>query len=435
MDLLLGAARRCWWSDPGRDARILVATTATSLAGDQSHPTLQSVLAFAAPDTHGAVVRANLAGLSRAPGLDAVQLTYLGIAGTILGAFERSRVLFAAAVPQLREQGRLGLLVRALNHDAFNCVYACQWADAVTVSDECERVASRAGQHRWIALAKVPVAVVAALHGDDARAERLSSEAQQVLLPAATGSAIALLQTGRTYAALGRRDYHEAYKQLLRVYDPADPAYNHLLRMYHIGDLADAASHSGHHDEARELMDEITAGATEEPGPLLSVSLTFARAMLAPDEDAGTAFEQALTEDLRRWPFHYARLKLEYGSWLRHHRRPTQSREHLRTARDILDALGAVPWRNRADAELRAGGEHRRSEPPLASRFDQLTPQEQQIARMVVSGLSNREIAARLSVSHRTVGYHLYRMFPKLGITSRAEVGTVLAEADELTAS
>ena len=205
--------------------------------------------------------------------------------------------------------------------------------------------------------------------------------------------------------------------------------------MYHIGDLADAARHSGHHDQARELIGELTAWATEEPGPLLSVSLTFGTRHARPDEDAGTVFEQALTEDLRRWPFHYARLKLEYGSWLRHHRCPARSREHLRTARDILDALGARAWRDRADAELRASGERRRSKPPLASRFDQLTAQEQQIARMVLDGLSNREIAARLIVSHRTIGYHLYRMFPKLGITSRAELGAVLAEAGVLTAS
>ena len=89
MDLLLGAARRCWWTDPGRDARMLVAATATRLAGDQSHPTLQSVLAFAAPDAHGGGGPREPRPPVARPGLDAVQLTHLGIAATILGAFEQ----------------------------------------------------------------------------------------------------------------------------------------------------------------------------------------------------------------------------------------------------------------------------------------------------------------------------------------------------------
>lgn len=431
-DLLLGAARRCWWTDPGRQRRLLVATTATDLASDQAHPTLQSVLAFAAPDAYGAAVRERLAGLSHDPSLDAVQLTHLGIAGSILGAFERSRVLLAAAIPQLREQHRLGLLLRALNHDAFNAVYTSQWADAIAASDECERAAAQAGQPRWVALAKVPTAVVAALRGQNAEVERLAAEAEQALLPAGSGSAMALVQIARGLNALGRRDYQEAYEHLLRIFDPADSAYNHLLRMYHIGDLADAARHSGHLDQAGELIGELTASATEEPGPLLSVSLAFGTAMLADDGTAGRVFEQVLSEDLRRWPFHYARLKLEYGGWLRRHRQLARSREHLRTARDILDAIGARAWRDRADAELRASGERHRAEVSRSGRFGQLTAQEQQIARMVLDGLSNREIGERLLVSHRTVGYHLYRMFPKLGITSRAELGAVLAEAGVL---
>jgi DNA-binding CsgD family transcriptional regulator len=432
MDLLLGAARRCWWADPGRHVRLLVATTAMELASDQMHPTLQPVLAFAAPDVYGSLARDNLAAVSLDAGLDAVQLTHLGIAGTILGAFERSRVLLAAAIPQLREQRRLGLLVRALNHDANSAVYACQWDDVIAASDESERAAAEAGQHRWVALSKVPKALVAGLRGEDAELEKLASEAEQVLLPAATGSAIALLQIARGLAALGRRDYTEAYEYLLRIFDPADSAYNHLLRMYHIGDLADAACHSGHRARARELIEELSAGATEESGPLLAVSLAFGIAMLADDEEAGAAFEQALTKDLRRWPLHYARLKLEYGGWLRRHRQPAHSREHLRTARDILDALGARAWRDRADTELRASGQSHRADSSRASRFGQLTAQEQHIARMVLDGLSNREIGERLSVSHRTVGSHLYRMFPKLGITSRAELGAVLAEAGVL---
>jgi len=146
-------------------------------------------------------------------------------------------------------------------------------------------------------------------------------------------------------------------------------------------------------------------------------------------DDAQQKFELALAGELRRWPFYYGRLKLEYGRWLRRHGQSAQAREHLRTARDLLDAIEASAWRQRAGDALRAAGVRVRAAPPQSPRLEQLTPHEQQIARLVVAGLSNREIGERLSVSHRTIGYHLYRMFPKLSITSRAELGVVLAEA------
>jgi DNA-binding NarL/FixJ family response regulator len=92
----------------------------------------------------------------------------------------------------------------------------------------------------------------------------------------------------------------------------------------------------------------------------------------------------------------------------------------LRAAHEAFDALGAEPWSERARQELRASGESSRQR--MLEAWDQLSPQELQIAQMAAQGLSNREIGQRLFLSHRTVGYHLYRIFPKLGITSRAEL-------------
>jgi DNA-binding CsgD family transcriptional regulator len=422
MDLLMSAARRGWQGTADHQIRLLISQTALELTADPLHPVLLSVLAYATPDIHGPLVRSRLALLAGQASLDPVQLAHLGQAATVLGAFEQSRALLAAVIPQLRAQGRLGLLVRALYNDAASAIYTGQWPEASAAYEECQRLAAETGQPHRVALVKSCAAVVAAMRGDDAEAERLAGEAEQVLVTGSTAAAL-----GRGLAALGRRDYDEAYQHLMRLYDPADGAFHYLMRMYHLGDLADAASHSGHRDQARELVAELTASVTGEPGPLLAVSLTFARVMLASDEDAGPLFERALADDLRQWPFYHARLRLEYGGWLRRHRQPAQSRRHLRAARDILDAIGARAWRDRADAELRASGV--RARVPEAGRFERLTAQEQQIARMVLAGLSNREIGERLQVSHRTIGYHLYRMFPKLGITSRAELGAVIAEA------
>jgi DNA-binding NarL/FixJ family response regulator len=125
-----------------------------------------------------------------------------------------------------------------------------------------------------------------------------------------------------------------------------------------------------------------------------------------------------------RWPFQRARLQLTYGAWLRRQRRIADARSALRSARDAFDAIGTPAWAERARQELRAAGETSQGRTPEV--WDQLSPQELQIASMAAEGLSNREIAQRLYLSPRTVGSHLHRAFPKLGITSRTQLGSAL---------
>jgi DNA-binding NarL/FixJ family response regulator len=96
----------------------------------------------------------------------------------------------------------------------------------------------------------------------------------------------------------------------------------------------------------------------------------------------------------------------------------------------VFDSLGATPWSERARQELRATGEKSRRRTPDAR--DELTPQELQIAQMAAQGLSNREIGQRLYLSHRTVGSHLYRIYPKLGLTSRTELAPVLSATERV---
>ncbi|MEJ0042598.1 MAG: helix-turn-helix transcriptional regulator [Rhizomicrobium sp.] len=152
--------------------------------------------------------------------------------------------------------------------------------------------------------------------------------------------------------------------------------------------------------------------------------LFHAKALLAAPDRAEAFFQDGLATGGRNWPFLRGRLFLAYGEWLRRQRRSIDARVPLRAARDIFDVLGAVPWSERSRRELRAAGETSR---PRAGRvLDTLTPQELQIAEFAACGLSNKEIGARLYLSHRTVGYHLYRIFPKLGITARSGLQTAL---------
>jgi DNA-binding CsgD family transcriptional regulator len=167
------------------------------------------------------------------------------------------------------------------------------------------------------------------------------------------------------------------------------------------------------------------AAAGERPGTWIALVLRHARALVADPTEAGDRFEEALAADLARWPFQRARIQLAYGQWLRRDRRIADSRSLLRAARDTFDALGCVPWSEQARRELRASGERSRRRVPEAR--DQLTAQELQIAQLAADGLSNREIGQRLYLSHRTVSTHLYRVFPKLGITSRGELSAALA--------
>jgi DNA-binding CsgD family transcriptional regulator len=166
--------------------------------------------------------------------------------------------------------------------------------------------------------------------------------------------------------------------------------------------------------------------------PTLHGGLVYARAVLAPDGEAERLYDVALRSDLRQHAFDHARLQLAHGAWLRR-RRVTESRAPLRAARQAFDALGCAPWGERARQELRASGEQSLSRAPAAR--DQLLTQELQIAQMAATGMTNREIGQQLYLSPRTVGSHLYRLFPKLGVTSRSQLAGALNVAGEAPAT
>jgi DNA-binding CsgD family transcriptional regulator len=149
-------------------------------------------------------------------------------------------------------------------------------------------------------------------------------------------------------------------------------------------------------------------------------------ALTAPGDLAGALFEEALTAPAaQQWPFDLARVQLLYGERLRRARETTRSRHHLQAALAVFDCLGASAWAERAAAELAATAPTRQR--PEPGNADDLTAQERQVAELAAAGLSNKQIAARLYMSHRTVGSHLYRVFPKLGISSRAALRDALS--------
>jgi DNA-binding CsgD family transcriptional regulator len=161
------------------------------------------------------------------------------------------------------------------------------------------------------------------------------------------------------------------------------------------------------------------------------------RALLAADDESGRLFEASLDMHAQAArPFERARTELAFGEFLRRARRPRDAREHLRAALDGFEALGAELWAERARVELRASGQTARRR--VADTRDQLTEQELQIAHFVAQGLSNREVAAQLFLSPRTIAAHLRNIFRKLGISSRTELARLHLEsvgADEADAA
>ena len=186
-------------------------------------------------------------------------------------------------------------------------------------------------------------------------------------------------------------------------------------------ELVEACVRTGDRQRAETAIAALE-GFAEPEGPGWARALAArCRALLARGEDAEREFERALslhTEGDRA--FDRARTALLYGEFLRRERRRVDARAQLRAALEVFEQLGAAAWAHRARVELRASGESARKRDP--STIDELTPQELQVARFVAEGLSNKEVAAQLFLSPRTIEYHLRHVFTKLGITSRTQL-------------
>jgi DNA-binding CsgD family transcriptional regulator len=427
ISLLTQAAMRCHWTTPREGMRELVIDTAMQLGIGDENPQLMSILALADPVRCGARI---LDVLSRVPpdgGGDANATHLFGLTASVLGDFEVAVPFLTAAVGGLRTQGRFTWLSRMLMGRAWAYAHLGRWDLVAPDAEEAIRLAEETGQQAPAARARVVKAMLAGVRGEAEEAEVLVAEVERVMLPKGMNAALVEVQLARGLTALGIGHYADAYEHLIRSFERQDPAWHEIKRCWAIGDLAEAARHSGHLEEARALLPEMEAILSETRPPRLRVALEYARPLLAEDEEAEDLFRAALDADLAAWPFARARLELSFGAWLRRQRRVAESRVPLRAARDAFDALGAAPWFERARHELRGAGVT--SRPRKRGAMAELTPQELQIARMAASGLSNREIGQQLYMSHRTVGAHLYHVFPKLGVTSRGQIRDALDAA------
>ena len=270
---------------------------------------------------------------------------------------------------------------------------------------------------------------LAALRGDRDRALTLAQQAEIYPLPEGFSQVGWLVAQVRAMTATGRGDFEEAYQQLSTISPPGTLDVRVGTPVHVALDLVEAAVRTGRTDEARAHVALLRSARIAELSYPQRVLVTAAGALVADtDAEAERLFEAALAvPGADRRPFDRARVQLLFGEQQRRARQPQRARTLLATARDTFTWLGAVPWADRASEELRAAGQSTPIRLLGRAGDADLAPQELRIAELAASGLTNKEIGRKLLLSPRTVGNYLYRIYPKLGITSRAGLSDALS--------
>jgi len=385
-------------------------------------PLRLSVLALFDPIGNGPEVMNHLEGLSSIAVPDPATAAAVGEAAAALWAEDMALPFLTAASAAFRAQGRLPRLSRALVLESWADARRGAMFPAMTKAAEGARLASEVGHILFVAVGKAALALTAGERGDDETFTTLISEAERTLQTSGAYPLLSLIVIARARQALATEQFSEAYEHLARLFDPGDPVYHPLVRGWVLADFAEAMARSGRdRTGSGALLDEWGEIATTIRTRLLGAQVDYARAVLADDDDADDRFQVALKSAS---PYRTARAQLAYGAWLRRQRRLTDARAPLREALETFDSLGLTRRAEQAHRELRASGESTRNR--SSSAWAELTAQELQIAHLAAEGLSNKEIAERLYLSPRTIGSHLYKIFPKLGITSRAQLRDAL---------
>ncbi|MEV8639060.1 AAA family ATPase [Streptosporangium sp. NPDC051023] len=319
---------------------------------------------------------------------------------------------------------RLGI---GIFYHACACLDAGLWDQAQEASDLAAELAAELDPGVNLALSRVLQGTLAALRGQAAARPLLIAaleagyeEVGQISVRA--HRALAMLEVDAD-------DPAAAYEHLNKVFDADGRPVHYLLSPYAVADLAAAAVRTGRgaHREHAAAAAKTVAAIVEGGGtPRLRMLAYHARALLAAEPTQAEEYYQCALEDplCGRWPFERAMASLDYGRWLRRRRRPLHARPHLNGALEVFERLSAARWAERTRDELRTTGAQHAD--PAPSTPAGLSVQETRIARLAAQGLSNRQIAEHMFLSPRTVGAHLYRIFPKLGITSRAQIRDLL---------
>lgn len=341
----------------------------------------------------------------------------VGIAGNYVDRFPQRAL--QRVVDDARSGGVLALGAQALVLLAVQAFFEGRWGDAATLSDEAVGVCEENGYELLLWGALNPRMLLAAARADTAYLDRTRGRMRSWALPRRAFAVRTFTANVDGLAALTDGRHQDAYDAYTSIAAPGSFPPHEQVTSWTVVDVVEAAVRSGHVDEARAHVAEAFAQGLPGVSDRLRLACAGAAALVADDGTYDEAFHAVLGDEASaRWPFHLARLELAYGERLRRDRQMRRARSQLERAVDRFSDLGAEPWAERARAALRATGRTRRHRDDGDDAAP--TPQELEVARLAASGLSNREIGERLFLSPRTVGAHLYRVFPKLGVTARA---------------
>ena len=335
---------------------------------------------------------------------------------------------YARAVDLLRAQGAIGELPYALCLTAAMELALGRFGAAAASASESLLLAAETRQETDRCYGLSLLASIAAVQGATEECHAKATEAIEVATARGLGAAAHHARWALGRLELGHGRPAESLAHLLMLGEGAESPPTPLVALLAAPDLVEAAVRAGRPRVADAALTRYEAWGRAVRSESWAAIAARLRGLVAVDvAQADGHFEEAIERgaELRR-PFELARTRLLYGEHLRRSRRRLDARTQLRAAQTGFEALGAAGWAERARAELRASGETARRSP--ATGTAQLTPQELQIAGFVMDGASNRDVAAQLFVSRRTVEHHLSRIFSKLGISSRNELARALAE-------
>ena len=348
-----------------------------------------------------------------------------GLAASYLDRLGECREALWRAVDHGRDGGAVTSEIEALFLLCNDGYLAGNWDQTVQLADEGLDLCST---HSYRLLAGTGLfykALVAAGRGHPDDVRSLTDQMTEWATPRGVESVRAQVLHAQALAVLAQGDFQGAYGHLAAISPPGLYPAHVPQALWIVLDLVEAAVRCGLDAEATRHVDAVTAAGIAELSPRLALLAAGAAAMAAPEGHDLELFQDALrVTGSQRWPFDLARVQLAYGERLRRSKVTGEARRHLAAAVETFQRLGARPWAARAGNELRATGVsigHHDAE-GLAS----LTPQQREIAMLAAAGLTNKEIGERLFLSHRTVGTHLYQVFPKLGVTSRAALRDAL---------
>ena len=350
-------------------------------------------------------------------------------AAWLLDESDLAITLLQDAMRRLRAPGVQGTSGGSLTVLGWAYIDTGRWDEALDAAAEAAGIAEANNMGIVAASADVITATVFALRGDPGAARWHAARALAAVDPAECGLVAARARRAVGVAALADGSYLQAFTQLSGLFSEDGAPLHNYASYLGVADLAAAAVHADRRMEGRDIIEQALDRLGGQASARLEQLIARARGILADPANSEAHFGKALADPAGdQWPFERAQLRLDHAEWLRRRRRINDAKAVLTEALGTFQRLGARSWAERAQAELRACGVPVARAPGEPDALEELTPQQRQIVHLASDGLTDREIADRLFLSPRTVGSHLYRSYPKLGVASRHQLRDVIAQ-------